>query len=74
MTNLIDPARPAPHPAAGAAPGEDRGNPIRVAVLVGLLVFAGVMGGWQLLAMIAALVVMIFLHELGTTSPPSPPA
>jgi membrane-associated protease RseP (regulator of RpoE activity) len=68
MTQLIDPARPAPEPPPQADPataGEDRGNPLRVGILLALLVFAGVTGGWSLLVMIAALVVMIFLHELG---------
>ena len=69
MTNLIDPARPAPEPTRPtsheAPPTDDRGNMWRLAGLGALLVFAGVMGGWSLLVMIAALVVMIFLHELG---------
>jgi membrane-associated protease RseP (regulator of RpoE activity) len=70
MTNLIDPARPAPEPPTAATeaagPGaEGRGHPGRLAGLAALLVFAGVMGGWSLLVMILALVVMIFLHELG---------
>lgn len=66
MTHLIDPARPAPEPPARAAADEEgRGHPGRLAGLAALLVFAGVMGGWSLLVMIAALVVMIFLHELG---------
>jgi membrane-associated protease RseP (regulator of RpoE activity) len=43
----------------------DRGNPVRLLILTGLLLLAGIRGGWSLLVMIAALVVMIFLHELG---------
>ena len=71
MTHLIDPARPAPEPpatapdAAGPVDEEGRGYPGRLAGLAALLVFAGLMGGWSLLVMILALVVMIFLHELG---------
>jgi membrane-associated protease RseP (regulator of RpoE activity) len=34
-------------------------------MLIALLVVAGLMGGWSILAVIAAFVVMIFLHELG---------
>lgn len=45
--------------------GEHPGNPLGLAVLVGLVVLAGLTGGWPLLVMVAAIVVMIFLHELG---------
>jgi membrane-associated protease RseP (regulator of RpoE activity) len=64
MTELL-PARPVPEPSSPAAAGEGRGNPVRLVLLASLLVLAGVRGGWSLLAMIGALVVMIFLHELG---------
>ena len=59
--------RPAPpEPTRGPAQ-EERviGSGIGLAVLVGLVVLAGVGGGWPLLVMIGAIVVMIFLHELG---------
>jgi membrane-associated protease RseP (regulator of RpoE activity) len=65
MTELL-PARPVPEPAH--RPGDDpeaSGNPVRLIILTALVVFAGRTGGWSLLAMIGALVVMIFLHELG---------
>src|SRR5687768_4057757 len=45
--------------------GERPGNPLGLAALVALVVLAGTTGGWPLLVMIAAIVVMIFLHELG---------
>ena len=63
------PSAPVPEPRR--VPGqvvsdpEARGNPLRIAVLVGLLLLAGITGGWSILVMITALVVMIFLHELG---------
>jgi membrane-associated protease RseP (regulator of RpoE activity) len=56
---------PAPAPASRAEQGEHPGNPIGLAALVGLVVLAGVSGGWPLLLMIGAIVVMVFLHELG---------
>jgi membrane-associated protease RseP (regulator of RpoE activity) len=45
--------------------GEHPGNPLGLVLLGGLLVFAGVAGGWPVLVVIAALVGMIFMHELG---------
>ena len=64
MTDLLRPPTPAPQAPRPEVP-VDRGNPIRLLILGGLLVLAGLRGGWSLLVMIAALVVMIFLHELG---------
>jgi membrane-associated protease RseP (regulator of RpoE activity) len=63
MTELLPANRPVPEPS-GRAP-EAKGNPLRLVLLASLLVLAGVRGGWSLLVMIGALVVMIFLHELG---------
>ncbi|MBA2282441.1 MAG: hypothetical protein H0W25_14615 [Acidimicrobiia bacterium] len=54
-----------PEPSRPPAAGQRVGNPIGVAVLAGLIVLAGVGGGWPLLVVIAAILVMIFLHELG---------
>lgn len=64
MTQL-DP-RPA-RPPVPEPPGhrEQGTHPARLAVLAGLVALAGLAGGWSLLAMILAIVVMIFLHELG---------
>jgi membrane-associated protease RseP (regulator of RpoE activity) len=55
------PASPTPPPFAFKAP--DRR--ISLALLVGLILFMGIAGGWQLLVIVGAIVVMIFLHELG---------
>src|SRR5687768_6642913 len=65
--NLPNAPVPEPRRAPGQAVSdpEGRGNPLRIAVLVGLLLLAGITGGWSILVMIAALIVMIFLHELG---------
>lgn len=62
MTDTLLPDRPMPTPSA---PAPDRGAPWRVVILAGLVVLAGVKGGWPLLVMIGALVAMITLHELG---------
>jgi membrane-associated protease RseP (regulator of RpoE activity) len=66
MTDLhTRPERPpVPEPNAPVE-GEHPGSPLGLAVLIGLVLFAGVGGGWPLLVMIGAIVVMIFLHELG---------
>ena len=59
-----EPSRP---PGQQAPPGEERvvGSGIGLALLIGLIVLAGVGGGWPLLVVIGAIVGMIFLHELG---------
>jgi membrane-associated protease RseP (regulator of RpoE activity) len=62
MTELL-PDRPVPQPAAPRPEGQ--GNPLRLVLLAALLVLAGIGGGWSLLTMIAALIVMVTLHELG---------
>jgi membrane-associated protease RseP (regulator of RpoE activity) len=62
MTELL-PERPVPVPAP--VEPEGKGNPLRLVLLGALLVLAGIGGGWSLLTMITALVVMVFLHELG---------
>jgi membrane-associated protease RseP (regulator of RpoE activity) len=57
---------PAPTPRQRSdGGGEQPRNPLGLVALVGLVVLAGVTGGWPLLVMIGAIVVMIFLHELG---------
>jgi len=54
------PPVPVPQPR-----GERPGNPLGLLLLGGLVLFAGVAGGWPVLVVVLALVVMIFLHELG---------
>jgi membrane-associated protease RseP (regulator of RpoE activity) len=56
---------PAPRPRAGTSEGQRPGSSFGLVALVGLVVLAGFSGGWSLLAMIGAIVGMIFLHELG---------
>lgn len=64
MTDLD--SRPERPPVPVPSPrGEGGTHPGRLAVLAGLVVLAGLAGGWSLLVMILAIVVMIFLHELG---------
>jgi membrane-associated protease RseP (regulator of RpoE activity) len=63
MTDTLLPSDPVPSPAAPAP--IPKGHPGRLAILAGLVLLAGWRGGWALLVVIAALVVMIFLHELG---------
>ena len=57
-----------PHQATGGSDATpepaDRG-PLRLGVLIAILVSLAVWQGWRLLAVIGAIVVMIFLHELG---------
>jgi membrane-associated protease RseP (regulator of RpoE activity) len=65
MTDLLRPPAPTPESDPHQQVPIDRGNPVRLLILGGLLVLAGLRGGWSLLVMILALVVMIFLHELG---------
>ena len=67
MTDL-QPARPQRPPVPTPrqqVEGEKPRSPLGLIALVGLVVLAGVSGGWPLLVMIGAIVVMIFLHELG---------
>ena len=67
MTDILEPnpRGPAPTPRFAAPADPKAGSTWRMAILGGLIVLAGLSGGWPLLVMIAALVVMIFLHELG---------
>lgn len=51
--------------AEAATPGHPRFNAIRLLLLAGGLGAIGLWQGWRLLAVIVAIVVMIFLHELG---------
>ena len=66
MTDLQSPRTrpPVPTPRQRAEGGQPR-NPLGLVALVALVVLAGLTGGWPLLVMIAAIVVRIFLHELG---------
>ena len=64
MTDLETRRPPVPTPRQ-PIDGEEPRSPLGLVALVGLVVLAGVAGGWPLLVMIAAIVVMIFLHELG---------
>src|SRR3954451_434248 len=53
---------------AAADDGTEKPEPdrrISLYVLIGFIVLIGVMGGWSTLFVIAAIIVMIFLHELG---------
>jgi membrane-associated protease RseP (regulator of RpoE activity) len=66
MTDILEPTPKPPVPEPRRALADPKaGATWRVAILGALIVLAGVSGGWPLLVMIAALVVMIFLHELG---------
>jgi membrane-associated protease RseP (regulator of RpoE activity) len=65
MTDLDHRASRLPVPEPAAPQGERPGSPLGLLALAGLVVLAGLRGGWPLLTMIAALVTMIFLHELG---------
>ncbi|MFN0088717.1 MAG: M50 family metallopeptidase [Acidimicrobiales bacterium] len=49
----------------GQRPPGETARRARLVVLIGLVVLLGVTGGWSVLAIVGALVVMIFLHELG---------
>ena len=55
------PLPPVPEPVVAVRSG----GPLRLALLVGVVVLIGLRGGLEWLAIIGALVVMIFLHELG---------
>lgn len=50
-------------PAAPEAP--DHGSLIRLVPVVALLAFAWLRGGWEIVAVIGLLLLMIFLHEVG---------
>src|SRR4051794_35418531 len=53
---------------AATADGTDKPEPdrrISLYVLIGFIILIGAMGGWSTLFVIAAIIVMIFLHELG---------
>ncbi|MFN0026526.1 MAG: M50 family metallopeptidase [Acidimicrobiales bacterium] len=57
-----EPADPTP---VEEAPRVDRGGLVRLAMLVAVIAFIGVRGGFDWLVIVGAIVVMIFLHELG---------
>ncbi len=67
------PSRPDEHEAASAAPTEagkpaesgETTNSVRVAILAGLLLLVALTGGLYMVGVIVALIIMIFLHELG---------
>jgi membrane-associated protease RseP (regulator of RpoE activity) len=55
-----------PPPAGRPAEPEEKGtNPVRLAILGGLVAWLGIAGGWAPLVVVLGVVVMIFLHELG---------
>ena len=54
-----------PEPARRPDDVERPRSPVLLIALLGLLAFAGFSGGWPLLVVIGALVLMVFLHELG---------
>ncbi|MGK2948014.1 MAG: M50 family metallopeptidase [Acidimicrobiales bacterium] len=64
-TQLPDsPPPPPPHPSAEPR-GEIAGGPLRLALVIGGVVAIGVITKASVLIVILALVIMIFLHELG---------
>ncbi len=60
---------PTPEPPAGRpapdAEEDDRGHPVRLAILAALVGLLGITGGWPMMIVVLGVVVMIFLHELG---------
>ena len=58
-----------PEPPSGSRPAPDppeyETGGLRLALLIGVVVLAGLAWGWPVLVMIFGIVVMIFLHELG---------
>jgi membrane-associated protease RseP (regulator of RpoE activity) len=68
MTDTLDPPAPggrAPVPEPRRRAEAQGSSPWRLAILGALVLAAGLGGGAPLLIVIAALIVMIFLHELG---------
>ncbi|MGI8663900.1 MAG: M50 family metallopeptidase [Acidimicrobiales bacterium] len=69
MTDL-ETQPPPEHPPLGAG-GRDKGPTpapqpkMSLLLIVGLVVLLGLSGGWSILVVVAAIIVMIFLHELG---------
>jgi membrane-associated protease RseP (regulator of RpoE activity) len=49
-------------PAPSAPPGR---TPWSLIGLIGFIVFLGIIGGWPIVVVVLALIVMIFMHELG---------
>lgn len=45
--------------------GESRSHPVRLVALGAVVVGLGILGGWPILVVVLALIVMIFMHELG---------
>lgn len=76
MTDLLQPNPPhrAPWPpprpedvvlARGTSGERPRGANLRLSLLIGVVLAVGVLWGWSWVVVIVALLVMIFLHELG---------
>lgn len=74
MTDLLRPTESTLPPAGAAVVAHDpenerqpqaAGNPVRLAIMAGLVALLGLTGGWPLLVVVLGVVVMIFLHELG---------
>ncbi len=59
------PRRGTPRPVAPAGEGDEEGRWVGVAALGGLLFWLGVAAGWEYVVVVLALVIMIFMHELG---------
>ncbi|MFO7279686.1 MAG: site-2 protease family protein [Thermoanaerobacterales bacterium] len=59
------PPPPPPPPGPGGGQQLDRANRVRLALLIAAFALFGIWAGWPALVMVAGLVVMIFLHELG---------
>ena len=56
-------AEPTHEPAP--APDHLQSSPVRLALLVAGIIGLGLLGGWPVLVIVLAIIVMIFLHELG---------
>ncbi len=62
MSDLVVETVAAPEPTPAEEPGV---SPLRLVILLAALAAVGVWQGWRLLVIILAVVLMIFLHELG---------
>ena len=57
------PGEPGPEPTAGPSPLAD--HRVRLGLLIASVVALGVIAGWPVLLMVLAIVVSVFLHEMG---------
>ena len=71
MTDLADPATTGEAPGAWGSDderpeeGQSISHPFRLMALIAAVLALGIFGGWPILVVVLALVVMIFMHELG---------